>query len=108
MNLFSPLCRGPAGDIKAKMLSCVSGLSMYCTSGVFFKQKKVKRSFPVLKRKSLDTTKKNLNWTSFGVAQVYLFSIKQDSKELSPRPLENAPKTFNSKKKNYKLLMLKG
>ena len=22
---------------------------------------------------------------------------KQDSKELSPRPLENAPKTFNSK-----------
>ena len=30
---------------------------------------------------------------------------KQDSKELSPRPLENAPKTFNSKKL-FKLLML--
>ena len=43
MNLFSPLCRGPAGDIKAKMLSCVSGLSMYCTSGVFFKQKSKKK-----------------------------------------------------------------
>ena len=26
------------------------------------------------------------------------FRLKQDSKELSPRPLENAPKTFNSKK----------
>ena len=32
---------------------------------------------------------------------------KQDSKELSPRPLENAPKMFNSKKL-FKLLMLKG
>ena len=27
-----------------------------------------------------------------------LSSNKQDSKELSPRPLENAPNTFNSKK----------
>ena len=35
------------------------------------------------------------------------FQAKQDSKELSPRPLENAPKTFNSKKL-FKLLMLKG
>ena len=26
------------------------------------------------------------------------FKKKQDSKELSPRPLENAPKTFHSKK----------
>ena len=26
------------------------------------------------------------------------FEEKQDSKELSPRPLANAPKTFNSKK----------
>jgi hypothetical protein len=33
--------------------------------------------------------------------------VKQDSKELSTRPLENAPKTFNSKKKLFKLLMLK-
>ena len=33
---------------------------------------------------------------------------KQDSKELSPRPLENAPKTFNSKnaQRLIKLLML--
>ena len=32
---------------------------------------------------------------------------EQDSKELSPRPLANAPKIFNSKK-FFKLLMLKG
>ena len=39
---------------------------------------------------------------------VKLILRKQDSKELGPRPLANAPKTFNSKKKLFKLLMLKG
>ena len=47
------------------------------------------------------------------LAQVF---VKQDSKELSPRPLANAPKTFYSKKTlqafNFemliKLLLLKG
>ena len=36
---------------------------------------------------------------------IVYFYVKQDSKELSPRPLENALKTFNSK---FFLLMLKG
>ena len=40
--------------------------------------------------------------TSLGI-----FINKQDSKELSPRPLENAPKTFNSIKL-FKILMFKG
>ena len=35
-----------------------------------------------------------------------VFRVKQDSKELNPKPLANAPTTFNSKKL-FKLLMLK-
>ena len=42
-----------------------------------------------------------------GPPKAHTFLFKQGSKELSPRPLANAPKTFNSKK-TLKLLMLKG
>ena len=34
----------------------------------------------------------------YGLNHFHVFWVKQDSKELSPRPLANAPKTFNSKK----------
>ena len=49
------------------MLSCVSGLSMYCTSRVFFKQKS-KKKFASSQADKSGYHKKNLNWTSFGVA----------------------------------------
>ena len=38
----------------------------------------------------------DFNWHSN--QHLVLFQLKQDSKELSPRPLENAPKTFNFQK----------
>ena len=60
----------------------------------------------------------NIENTKIELLQISMQTIivltKQDSKELCPRPLENAPKTFNSKKTLYafnalrliKLLML--
>ena len=41
-----------------------------------------------------------LNWF-----QLDPIGRKQDSKELSPKPLENALKTFDAKKKLFKLIM---
>ena len=44
----------------------------------------------------------NIENTKIELLQISMQTIivltKQDSKELCPRPLENAPKTFNSKK----------
>ena len=52
------------------------------------------------KRQKMNKTKKTsvITWVQdfFDICRQTL--NKQDSKELSPRPLENAPKTFNSKK----------
>ena len=54
-------------------------------------------------------SRKNKTWVFYQQQTVFIkLSFKQDSKELSPRPLANAPKAFNSKKNSAKLVMLKG
>ena len=48
-----------------------------CTAQAgYFLSKKSKKKFASSQAEKSGYNKKNLNWTSFGVAQVYLFSIK--------------------------------